>query len=139
MGHAEVNRSDAELGIGTIHLNAFAKASFAANRAAFDAIGRSASAAVKIRRTRPGRRSIDAANLSTSQTSMPTPTIIRFCRTLLGNRAWSPPSSSLAPERAAPCSSLLADERRVYSFARPGQQRASLAPFGDARFPTLAA
>jgi kynurenine formamidase len=33
----------------------------------------------------------------------------------------------------------LADEERVCSFARPGQRRASLAPCGGARFPTLAA
>jgi hypothetical protein len=33
----------------------------------------------------------------------------------------------------------LADEERVCSLARPGQRRASLAPCGGARFPTLAA
>jgi hypothetical protein len=33
----------------------------------------------------------------------------------------------------------LADKRRVCSLDRPGQRRASLAPCGGARFPTLAA
>jgi hypothetical protein len=33
----------------------------------------------------------------------------------------------------------LADEKRVRLLARPGQRRASLAPCGGARFPTLAA
>jgi hypothetical protein len=36
-------------------------------------------------------------------------------------------------------SSSLADKRRVCSLDRLGQRRASLAPFGGARFPTLEA
>src|SRR5690606_31125909 len=56
--------------------SAFASASLAANRAAREAVGFSASAGVNRRRTRPGRRSSVAANRATSQTSIPTPTII---------------------------------------------------------------
>jgi hypothetical protein len=71
--------------------------------------------------------------------------------------AWLPPSSSLAEEErlrsllvhcslrslslALCCRCLphsLADEERVRSLDRPGQRRASLAPCGGARFPTLA-
>jgi hypothetical protein len=83
MGHAEVNGTNAKFGGTSGAPNAFANASLAANRAAFDAMGRSASALVKIRCTRPGRRSIDSANLSTSQTSIPTPTIMCCIETLL--------------------------------------------------------
>ena len=71
--------------------------------------------------------------------------------------AWLPLSSSLAEEerlrsllvhyslrslRLALCCRCLphslADEERVRSLDRPGQRRASLAPCGGARFPTLA-
>ena len=69
-----------------------------------------------------------------------------------------PTSSSLAEENASARSSRhcslrslrlalvarrlphsLADEKHVYSLDRPGQPRASLAPCGGARLPTLAA
>ncbi len=86
-------------------------------------------------------------------------TLVRDFEKLLAHRARNPPPSlSLAEEttpplppytllaplaQAAACeplpSSLLADERRVCSLDRPGQRRASLAPCGGARFPTLAA
>src|SRR4029450_13702363 len=74
--------------------SALAKASLAANLAAWEAMGRSASAGVKSRATNPGRRSTDSANRATSQTSMPTPMIIRGSgsrsvrRDGLGQIAW---------------------------------------------------
>ncbi len=55
--------------------SAFASASLAAKRAAWDATERSASAAVNSRCTSPGWRSSDSAKRRTSHTSMPTPTI----------------------------------------------------------------
>src|ERR671910_149578 len=56
--------------------SAFAGASLAATRAAWDATGRSASAAVNNRSTIRGVRRTDSANRSTSQTSIPMPMII---------------------------------------------------------------
>jgi hypothetical protein len=59
------------------------------------------------------------------------------------NRAWNPPPSSLAEERApllppfvllAPLAEAGAHEPLPSSLARPGQRRASLAPCGGARF-----
>jgi hypothetical protein len=60
--------------------------------------------------------------------------IMRFIETLLAHRAWSPPpSSSFAEERTARPMSMARSARGGWRSA------ASLAPFGGARFPTLAA
>jgi hypothetical protein len=62
---------------------------------------------------------------------------LRSLRLALGSRCL--PRSPPGKENVPPPSLSLADEERVRSLARPGQRRASLAPRGGARFPTLAA